>query len=139
MPSDARMESLLQDFFRLEVPKKLNQPFCRSEFPPAAVVTAVKVEENRTETRRTRSVQMVAVAMSVSAMALAVLVVMSSTHPGTTHPTNATVEKPDGIRYPNDADRPMLVSPQGDSHSSARTITPDGVTLEEADNIKLHE
>lgn len=139
MPSDTRMESLLQDFFRLEVPKKLDQPFRLSECPPPPVVTAVKVEENRTETRQSRSVQMVAVAMSVSAMALAVLVVMSSTYPGTTDPTNATVEKPDGMSYPEDANRPMLVSPHGDSHSSSATITPDGVTLEEADNIKLHE
>jgi hypothetical protein len=132
MPSDTRMESLLQDFFRLEVPKKLDQPFRLSECPPPPVV-------NRTETRQSRSVQMVAVAMSVSAMALAVLVVMSSTYPGTTDPTNATVEKPDGMSYPEDANRPMLVSPHGDSHSSSATITPDGVTLEEADNIKLHE
>ncbi|MEZ6033648.1 MAG: hypothetical protein R3C17_11180 [Planctomycetaceae bacterium] len=139
MPSDARMESLLQDFFRLEVPKKLDQPFRRSDFPAAAVVTAVHVEENRAEPLKDRSVRVIAVAMSVSAMALALLVVMTATHPGTTHPRNATYENRDGISYPNDADRPMLVSPLGDSHSSSTAITPDGVTLEEADNIELHE
>lgn len=139
MPSDARMESLLQDFFRLEVPKKLDEPFRRSDFPAAAVVTSVHVEENSTEPLRNRSVRVIAVAMSVSAMALALLVVMTSTHPGTTHTSNATHENLDEMRHPNDADRPMLVSPLGDSHSSSTAITPDGVTLEEADHIKLRE
>ena len=138
MPSDAQMESLLREFFRLEIPAKLDRPFRRRESPAAALVS-IEFEQDRTEPVRTRSVRIIAVAMSVSAMALAVLVVISSSHPGTPLSGNAMHEKPDGIRLPNDADHPMLVSPQGDSRSSARTISPDGVTLEEADNIKLHQ
>ena len=139
MPSDARMETLLQDFFRLEVPNKLDQPFRRSNFPGAAIVPAVQVEENHTEPRQIRSGRFIAVAASVSAMALALLVVMTSIPPGTTQIGNASQENPKRMGDPNGADRPMLVSPLGDSHSSSTAITPDGVTLEEADNIKLHE
>ena len=139
--SDDQMDSLLRDFFRLEVPTELNQPLRRNPLSIAAAATLTLAPEHHVEQRRPRSVRFVGVAASVAAMALAVLVMIfgNTAHPldgnglakGTTGDTRSPGTTPD-------IDNPMLVSPQGDSSKSTKVIGPDGVTLEETDSIELH-
>jgi len=138
MPSDDQMESLLRDFFRLEVPADLKQPLRRNPSATAAAATLALAPDHHVEQLRPRSVRFVGVTASVAAMALAMLVLVSRNHEplengsgfagGDTNPPATTP----------DHDNPMLVSPQGDSSTSTQVIGPDGVTLEEIDPIELH-
>ena len=138
--SEDQMDSLLRDFFRLEVPIELNQPL---QFRSTAATSAAVVVEHEIQPTRSRSVPFVAVVASVAAMAMAVLVAISA----------GTSSNSDGSRIANgllspttntpttntpDIEKPMLVSPQGDSSKSPSPIGFDGVTLEETDSIQLH-
>ncbi|MEJ7595987.1 MAG: hypothetical protein WKF77_31135 [Planctomycetaceae bacterium] len=142
MPSDDQMDSLLSDFFRLEVPTELNQPLRQNQLAAATATTSKVVAGRRVEQPRSRTVRFVAVAASVAAMALAVLVVISGNNglplngsglaSGTTGDTKSPGTTPE-------IDQPMLVSPEGDSRTPTKAIGPDGVTLEETDTIELHQ
>ena len=138
MPSNDQMDFLLRDFFRLEVPTELNQPLRRNPLSIAAAATLTLAPEHHVEQRRPRSVRFVGVAASVAAMALAVLVLVSGNHelPSNDSGFAGRDTKPP-VTTP-DIDKPMLVSPQGDSRASTKAIGPDGVTLEETDSIELH-
>ncbi len=132
--SDDQMDSLLGDFFRLEVPVELNQPL---HLRPSTVTTLTVTAELEDQPTRPRSVRFVAVAASVAAMAMSVVVAISA---GTSPPSHGgTIAN--GLRNPPtdspDIDKPMLVS-EGDSKKSTRTVGADGVTLEETDSIELH-
>lgn len=137
-PSDDQMDALLSDFFRLEVPTELNQPFRRRVNPAATLATLTMAPELRVEQSRSRSVRFLAVAASVAAMTLAVLVVISSNHSSKSNAhdfANGLLKNPPpGLN----SDKPMLVSPEGDSRTSTKAVSPDGVTLEETDGIELH-
>ena len=138
IPSDDQMDFLLRDFFRLEVPTELNHPLRLNAMAAEAATTLTVATENIVEPSRPRSVRFIAVALSVAAMALAVLVVISRNDVPPSNGSNVA----NGIfaapaATPND-EKPMLVSPEGDSHASKKTVGPDGVTLEETDVIELH-
>ena len=138
LPSDEQVDSVLRDFFRLEVPAELSQPLRRNSLPNATIAASMKGFENRTEQLQFRAVRSVAVAASVAAMALGVLVVISGNK---SSPVNGGTAANGTIHAPAttpDIDKPMLVSPQGDSRTSGQSISPDGVTLEETDSIKFH-
>ncbi len=133
--SDDQMDSLLRDFFRLEVPLELNQPL---PFCGATATTLIVAADPEHQPTRPRSVRFIAVAASVAAMAMAVVVAISA---GTSPPSdgsqiaNGLLNTP--LETPN-TEKPMLVSPQGDSQKSSTAIGSDGVTLEETDTIELH-
>ena len=138
--SDDQMDSLLRDFFRLEVPVDLKQPLqlrpATAEASTATTLTVVAELENRST--RPRSARFVAVAASVAAMVMAVVVVISA---GNSQSSNGGSIAGGLISVPahtTDNEKPMLVSPQGDSKKSTKTVGADGVTLEETDGIELH-
>ena len=138
IPSDDQTDALLRDFFRLEVPTELNQPLGRNPLATATVATLTRAPEHRSEPSRPRSVRFVAVSTSVAAMALAVLVMISGNNPPSSHVSNGAnggTESPDATP---EIDKPMLVSPEGDSRPSTKAVGQDGVTLEETDTIELH-
>ena len=128
LTSDDQMDSLLRDFFRLETPLELNQPLRRHGLPLAP--------EHHVEQLRPRSSRVVGVAASVVAMALAGLVLVSGNHELRSNGNGFAGRAP--LATPPEIDKPMLVSPQGDSRGSTKAIGPDGVTLEETDSIELH-
>jgi len=140
MPSDEQVESLLHEFFRLEVPTGLSQPLRRGQSPTLAIVDALQANQSRPESKhQPRSVRMVAVATSVAAMALALLIAIMGNN-------SSVVKNGTAVNGVNDApgtssvtDKRMLVSPEGESRASERAITPDGVTLEETDSIDLQQ
>ena len=136
LTSDDQMDSLLRDFFRLETPLELNQPLRRHGLPIAAVATLTLAPEHRVEQLRPRSSRVVGVAASVVAMALAGLVLVSGNHELRSNGNAFAGRAP--LATPPEIDKPMLVSPQGDSRGSTKAIGPDGVTLEETDSIELH-
>lgn len=138
--SEDRVDSLLRDFFRLEVPIELNQPLqfrpTATESSTAAKLTVTAELENRPTPPRT--VRFFAVAASVAAMAMAVLVAISA---GTSQPSNGSNVADGKLNVPEkttDDEKSMLVSPEGDSSKSTKAVGPDGVTLEETDGIELH-
>ncbi len=137
IPSDDQMDSLLRDFFRLEVPTELNQPLRRIPLTIAVAATLTLAPEHHVEPLRPRSVRVVGVAASVAAMALAVLVLVSGNHePPTNGNGFAGPDTRPPLATPGD-DLQMLVSPQGDSSKSTKVVGPDGVTLEETE-IELY-
>ena len=137
MPSDDQMDSLLRDFFRLEVPTQLSHPLQLNPIPAATIATLTVAPESRLEHSRTRSVRFIAVTTSVAAMALALLVVISgndSPPANGSNVANAIIEAPAATPH---VDEPMLVSPEGDSQAPTTAVGPDGITLEETDSIEL--
>lgn len=137
MPSEDQTDALLRDFFRLEVPTELSQPLRRNQLTTSTVATLTVAPDLRVEQPRPRSVRFVAVTASVAAMALAVLVVISGNNAPSSHVSNGA---DGGTESPNPTpkiDKPMLVSPEGDSRKATKAVGPDGVTLEETD-IELH-
>jgi hypothetical protein len=137
-PSDDQMDALLRDFFRLEVPTELNQPFRRNQSATATVATLTVAPERRTEQPGPRSVRFVAVSASVAAMALAVLVVISGNNGPSSHVSKGAAGGSESPGPTPGIDKPMLVSPEGDSRTSTSPVGSDGVTLEETDTIELH-
>ena len=136
--SDDQTDSLLRDFFRLEVPAELSQPLRHVPLATPAVATLTLAPEHHVEQLRPQSSRFVGVAASVAAMALAVLVLISGSNEP---PANGKSVAEGNIRSPAttpDIEEPMLVSPQGDSRTSTKVIGRDGVTLEETDSIELH-
>lgn len=135
MPSDGQTDSLLRDFFRLEVPIELNQPL---QLSPVSATTLTVVAERAAGKPRSRSVRILAVAISVAAMAMAVLVVVSGNNSHSSGDSNIA----DGlINVPAKTpiiDNPMLVSPGSDSKNTTKPVGADGVTLEETDVIEVH-
>lgn len=137
MMSDEQTDSLLRDFFRLEVPIGLSQPWRRVQ-PPALAVMAPKATGDGTKGSQSRPVRLIVVATSIAAMGLAVLIVSSGNDSPPVHSSTVTNGTNDGPGITPVTDKPMLVSPEGDSRTSGKSISPDGVTLEETDSIRLH-
>ena len=138
MPSDDQMDTLLRDIFRLEVPTELNQPLRRNLLATAAAATLTLAPEHHVEQLQCRSVRLVGVAASVAAMALALLVLVSGNHEPPVKRSGFADRDSMPPATTHDIENPMLVSPQGDSPTSAKVVGPDGVTLEETDGIELH-
>ena len=141
MPSDDQTDALLRDFFRLEVPTELNQPLRRNQLATATMATLTRAPEHRSEQSRPRSVRFVAVSASVAAMALAVLVMIAGNNPLLLNGNglaDGTTEDSKAPGTTTNLDKPMLVSPEGDSRTSTKAVGQDGVTLEETDAIELH-
>ena len=136
--SDDQMDSLLRDFFRLEVPTELNQPLRRNPLATTAAATLTLAPEHYADQLRPWSVRLVAVAASVAAMALALLVLVSGNHAPPINRSGFADRDSMPPATTHDIENPMLVSPQGDSPTSAKVVGPDGVTLEETDGIELH-
>ena len=136
LPSGDEMDALLRDFFRFETPLELNQPLRCHGLPIAAVATLTLAPEHHVEPLRSRSIRVVGVAASVVAMALAGLVLVSGKHELRSNGNGFAGRAP--LATPSEIDKPMLVSPQGDSRGSSKAIGPDGLTLEETDSIELH-
>lgn len=138
MPSEDQTDALLRDFFRLEVPTELSQPLRRNQLATSTVATLTVAPDLCVEQPRPRSVRFVAVSASVAAMALAVLVVISGNNAPSSHVSNGA---DGGTESPNPTpkiDKPMLVSPEGDSRKATKAVGTDGVTLEETDTIEMH-
>ena len=133
MPSDDQMDSLLRDFFRLEIPTELNQPLRRNSLATAAAATLTLDPESYVEQLRPRSVGFVGVTASVAAMALALLVLVSRNHEPLADRSGFAGRDNKPPAATPDIDEPMLVTPQGDSHTSGKAVGPDGVTLEETE------
>lgn len=139
--SDDQIDSLLRDFFRLEVPIELNQPLQlrpTTATVAASATTLTVAAELENQPTRPRSVRFVAVAASVASMAMAVVIAIST---GTSPPSNGRTIANGLLNVPvntPDIHKPMLVSPHGDSKKSTSTVGADGVTLEETDSIELH-
>ena len=125
MPSDDQMESLLKDFFKLEVPVELNRPFQRptSRVEPSVVIAARDSVSTGALNRGPKIV--VATALSLLVLSLVVFVQVSR------EDANSLAKK--GSDKKEDL---MLVSPNSDSKSS-HPLTEDGVTLEETESIEL--
>lgn len=136
--SDERMDSLLQDFFRLEVPVELSQPFSRN---PSKIVPPISLGVNPEQRRaqsHPRSVRLLSIGVAVASMGLAVAMIISGSG---TRPTSSQSITNDAGKNGAEAvviDQPMLVSPKGDAAKATNIVSPDGVTLEEADSIELH-
>ncbi len=133
--SDDQMDSLLRDFFRLEVPVELKQPL---QLRPSTATTLTVVASLADQPTRSRSVRFVAVAASIAAMTMAVVVAIST---GNSPPSNGSTIANGGLNVPTNTpnnEKAMLVSPYGDSENTTKPVSPDGVTLEETDNIELH-
>ena len=140
IPSDDQVESLLCEFFRLEVPTGLSQPLRRGQLPTLSIVDSAKADRSHPEsTQQPRSVRMVAVATSVAAMALALLIAITGDNSSLVNHGTAVNGVNDAPGTNSVTDKPMLVSPEGESRASEKAITPDGVTLEETDSIDLHQ
>lgn len=139
LPSDEQVDSVLRDFFRLEVPLELSQPSRWYPLTASTIAAPVKSTGNHDERLQSQSVRSVAVAVSVAAMILGILVVISGHKSSTMNRDTAAHGTTDAAGTTPGIDKPMLVSPQGDSPASGRPIAPDGVTLEETDSIKLHQ
>ncbi|HQZ67855.1 MAG TPA: hypothetical protein PLY87_22345 [Planctomycetaceae bacterium] len=120
IPTDEQMDSLLRDFFRLEMPVELNRSFA-APVTGSSVVTLLVDSEQGAAQQRPRSVRFLSMAVAVASMGLATVMIMSNSN-----------------SRPVDSPKPMLVSPQGDAPKSTAIIGPDGVTLEETDSIELH-
>lgn len=134
--TEDQMDSLLRDFFRLEVPIELNQPL---QFHPTAATTLTVATEFDHQPTHSRSVRFVAVRrfrLLLWRWQLSLPIFAATSPP----PNGSTIAN--GLLNPHtetpEIDRPMLVSPHGDSQNSQKTVGDDGVTLEETDSIELH-
>ena len=132
-PSDDQIDGLLRDFFRLETPTELNQPFRRDRLKSAAgtSLTISPVAEHVP-----RSGRWIAVASVLTALALSLVAFVQLDRPGDAD-NSPVVDKTGAPTRPTATSEDlMLVSPHGDLKSSS-TIGADGVTLEETDGIEL--
>ena len=138
IPSDERMDSLLHDFFHLEIPVELNQPFRDVHGSGVSRVTLSVEPAQRGIHMRPRSVRFAAIAAAVASLGLAVAVIISGSNSPPAGNGTAASSLPDDPSTPKNIEQLMLVSPQGDSGKSMKIVGPDGVTLEETDSIELH-
>lgn len=136
-PSEEQMDGLLKDFFRLETPAALNQPFRLT----AAEVNgaSLNVVASRTDFDHADSAvspahsRRLIVASALTILAMSMLVLFNIPQAGSGK--SGTAKAPDEVVAP--ADELMLVSPEADSRVGSRPISADGVTLEETDVIDL--
>jgi hypothetical protein len=124
-PSDEQMDSLLKDFFRLEVPAELNRAFQRpsSRVEPSLVIAATEWDTAITQKRSSRAI----VAATLSLLALSLVMFVQVANDGGSSIATKQSDKKEDL---------MLVSPKAQS-DSLPPITEDGVTLEETDSIEL--
>ena len=135
MLSDDQMDGLLRDFFRLETPIELNQPFRpdRAESSTGMATTIAPTARAIVLTPRRRRIYAVS-ALTVMALSLVVFVQTQKLGDADTSPV---VEESGEQSTPVGPDEElMLVSPQGDLKASS-TVGADGVTLEETDGVEL--
>lgn len=121
IPSDAQLDSLLQEFFRLEVPHELSQPLKR---PLVAHSPGF-----RTDLRARR----IAVISTLCALGLLMMLVVSP--PGGNPESSSTAGTSETVTKP--ADQLMLVSPKAGTDRRSQAVGDDGVTLEETDSIEI--
>lgn len=137
MPSDAQMDHLLRDFFRLETPTELNHSF-RVPFADATSRPALTVAQGGTELKAPVQINRrfaVASALTVLALSLIVMIQMRESAPATGSPVTNTEGEHHSPESPDE--QLMLVSPQGDSGAQTNQVGDDGVTLEETDSIEV--
>ncbi len=132
--NDAKLEGMLRDFFRLEMPVELNQPFSRTEAArPLSTVTTLTIVAESTEPAaqpRPRH-SMMAVISALAAMVMTAVVVVNWDSPGVSVP-QVSKEVP----HIQPAEKLMDVSRDANSKST-HVIGEDGVTLEETDGVDL--
>lgn len=134
IPSDEQMDGILKDFFKLETPSALKQPFRRPVFnhqeSSSALLVAVATSE---PTATPRSHKMV-VASAIAVLAMSLILAMNVQTPSSSGGNMAT-NTPD-TQPTEPAEKLMLISPNGDALST-QAVGEDGVTLEETDAIEL--
>jgi hypothetical protein len=134
MPSDAQLDTLLLEFFRLEMPVELNRPFHRPAVASSAsTVTVVSgPQESAPYIQRNRRF-VVASAFTVLALTLIALVQRPATQHSALAPMAQKVEEKNSPLSPPES--LMDVSSPGD-----QAVGDDGVTLPETDSeIKLRQ
>jgi hypothetical protein len=137
MPSDAQMDNLLHDFFRLEMPVELNRPFRSSDGsaissnPAVSTVTIVQVaKESTPDVQRNRQFVVVS-ALAALALTLVVLVQRQEGEPRTGAPIANTTEVKELTTSPPEGLMDV-------STSVGEAVGDDGLTLPETDSeIKL--
>jgi len=134
MPSDAQMDNLLHEFFRLEMPVELNRPFQRTAGVQATTtVTVVQGPKESTPSVRPNRRFVVVSAFAGLALTLIVLLQRQETQPSAGAPIATTVEEKNSPVSPPES--LMNVSTPGD-----QAVGDDGVTLPETDSeIKLRQ
>ncbi len=134
MPSDEQMDGLLRDFFRLETPIELNQPFRRERLESVARTSLTIAPPAESAVPRSRRI---AVVSALTVVALSLVVFVQSRKPGDANNSpvvDKSGERTGPVEHSEDL---LLVSPQGDQKASS-TVGADGVTLEETDGIELN-
>lgn len=139
MPSDAQMDGLLRDFFRLETPTELNLPFRRTTAADSSGPMLTVIHETGESTVPIRRNQRYAVVSALAVLALSLIVVVQTRDNQTSGsgPVTDTVRGPQSPVEPDE--NLMLVSPQGDSGAHKTAVGEDGVTLEETDHIEVKQ
>lgn len=139
MPSDAEIDDLLREFFRLETPAELNQSFQLTSggvsVRPSLVRNQEEIAASRTRPWNRRYT--VAGALTVAALSLAIFLQTRDGEPAAGSSLKNTISE-QNLLLPA-AEKLMLVSPQGDSGAQQSTVGDDGVTLEETDNIEVKQ
>ncbi len=135
-PSDEQMDGLLREFFRLETPTELNQPFRPDRAESSTGMATTIAPTVRTVVVVPRRRRIVAVS-AVMILALSLVVLVQTQKLGDAE-NSPVVEKPGEQSTPvGPPEELMLVSPQGDL-KSASTVGADGVTLEETEGVELN-
>ena len=136
MPSDEQMDGLLRDFFRMETPTELNQPFrtVRAESSTRIATTiAPKAGTVRVAPRRRR----IFAVSALTVLALSLVVFLQTQKLGDAENSPVAEKSGEQSTPVGPAEELMLVSPQGDL-KSASTVGADGVTLEETEGVELN-
>lgn len=151
-PSELQMDSLLRDFFALETPSLLKQPFQRPTMshehlshehtsrvaisPAASASVSVVAVEEPTAARSPRNHRLI-VASAISVLAMSLMLAMSvqegQSSSSSTSAVSVAVPLPDS----KSSEETMNVSSEGDQPSSSAAVSEDGTTQEELDAIRV--
>jgi hypothetical protein len=140
--SDAQMDGLLRDFFRLETPTSWKLPEPRQGSQGKSVVHAASASMTilasqgvgSSASQRGRRGVVMTGTLTVLALSLVLIVSGQSQNSASSvvNALNATHQQDKATAAPS------LISPQGDSGSSENPVSDDGLLLKEADQIQLN-
>ncbi len=140
MLSDDQMNGLLRDFFRLEAPTELNQPFSvadlkssRTAFLSESQSDSVSPLTSSVDAQPSRRFMVSSV---LATLAMSLFVFLATKDSGSTSLPTAAITPEQ--KSPENADSALMnVSGQGDAKGSNVPVGNDGVTLEETEKIEL--
>jgi len=139
--SDAQMDGLLRNFFRLETPtvwKLPTPPQCGQSKSVSCVASAsMTILHSRSVGSSTGpgSRRGLVMAGTLTVLVLSLVLMVSGQSP---HVASSVLNAPRQQDHVPAAPAMMLVSPQGDSGSSEKPVSDDGLLLKEADQIQLN-